>query len=143
MGVRGHAGGGIGGLLELVEHPEYGEALAYDVLTHGLRLRDLGTPAFSWRDLLTIIRHQPHGCALERAIDPEAAMWGLPEQLLALIADVASLHLWADHNRRKGQKPKPIERPGVAGETETTVLGGGASAVPVDEFDDWLEQSLN
>lgn len=70
---------------------------------------------------------------------PEESMWGLSEQLLALIADNLAMQFWADHNRKKAYKPKPIERPGV-NTKDVAVYGGGAdSAVSIEEFDAWLE----
>lgn len=59
--------GGIAGLVELIE--QHSEAVEYDLITHGLRLRDLGT-TFTWRDLLVIMKRQPRGSALSREVDP-------------------------------------------------------------------------
>lgn len=122
-------------LSELVDHPDYGEALTYDLLGLGLRMRDLGSPALTWREVLTVVRHQT-GSALERAMFPEEAAWGLPEQLLALIADTLAIQFWADHNRKAAHKPKPLERPGVS-EKDTAVYGA-ESAVTIEEFDAWF-----
>jgi len=56
------------GLLDLIE--EHGEAVEYDLIDAGLRLRWLGTEALSWRDLLVRVRLSPKGSALYRAIHP-------------------------------------------------------------------------
>lgn len=98
-------------------------------------MRDLGTSTLSWRELLSVVRHQT-GSALERAMFPDEAMWGLDQQLLALIADSLAMQFWADHNRKAAHKPKPITRPGVS-EADTQVYGGG-SAVTIEEFDAWF-----
>lgn len=116
---------------------EHGEALTYDLLTVGMRLRDLGTDALTWEELLAVVRQQPQDSALGRAVHGADVAWGLPEQLLAAIADTLAMQFWADHNRRKAHKPKPIERPGVT-ETETAVFGNADSAMTIEDFDLWL-----
>src|SRR5690242_14164709 len=52
------------GLLDLLD--EHGEAVEYDLIDAGLRLRWLGTEALSWRDLLVRVRLSPRGSALYR-----------------------------------------------------------------------------
>lgn len=118
------------------------EAIRYDLLTLGLRLRDLGTAQLTWADLLAVCRQSPHGSALQRALQPEDAPWGLTEQLLALIADVVSMQFWADHNRRRSQRPKAIPRPGVSEKNRQT-YGDADDAMSMDEFDAWLESQIN
>ena len=56
------------GLLDLIE--EHGEAVEYDLIDAGLRLRWLGTEALSWRDLLVRVRCSAKGSALYRALEP-------------------------------------------------------------------------
>ena len=56
------------GLLDLIE--EHGEAVEYDLIDAGLRLRWLGTEALSWRDLLVRVRLSPKGSALYRTMHP-------------------------------------------------------------------------
>lgn len=93
----------------LRDHPE---AVRYDLLTLGLHVEDLGTQALSWLDLEAVIDQRPIGSAISRAIDGEDAFWGLSEQLLAAVADRLSWALW-QNGGGKGQKPKPIPRPGT------------------------------
>ena len=104
-------GGGIFGLLDLLEaHPEEVE---YDLISHGLRLRQLGSDLLSWRDLYIIVRQQPSTAAVARAMDPEGSAWGLSEQLLAAIADAAHVRVWQAGSGKRHDRPKPIPRPGV------------------------------
>jgi len=56
------------GLLDLLE--EHGEAVEYDLIDAGLRLRWLGTEALTWRDLLVRVRRSSKGSALYRALHP-------------------------------------------------------------------------
>lgn len=56
------------GLLDLLE--EHGEAVEYDLITAGLRLRWLGTEALSWRDLLVRVRMSSKDSALYRSVHP-------------------------------------------------------------------------
>ena len=55
-------------LLGLLE--EHGDAVEYDLIGLGLRLRDFPSAALSWRDLLVIVRHAPATSAIVRALDP-------------------------------------------------------------------------
>ena len=135
-------GGGIFGLLDLLEaHPEEVE---YDLISHGLRLRQLGSDLLSWRDLYVIVRQQPSDAALARAMDPEGSAWGLSEQLLAAIADASHVRVWQAGSGKKSDRPKPIPRPGVesgskqihkhevlpAGEMASWLGGGFAELLP-------------
>ena len=126
-------GGGIFGLLELIE--EYPEEVEYDLISHGLRLRQLGTEQLSWRDLLVIVRQQPRDSALIRAQDPDTAHWGMTEHLLAIVADAARLGVWQRGGGKKSDRPKPIPRPGS--ETEQKKVHKG-DVMPVDEMAAWL-----
>lgn len=126
-------GGGIFWLLDLIE--ERPEAIEYDLISHGLRLRQLGTDALWWRDLMVIVQMQPRSSALTRITEPEVAEWGLSEQLLAEVADMLHVRVWQSGKARKADQPKPIPRPGV--ETgEKTVHKH--DVLPVAEMADWL-----
>ena len=56
------------GLLDLIE--EHGEAVEYDLIDAGLRLRWLGTEALTWRDLFVRVRLSHKGSALYRTLQP-------------------------------------------------------------------------
>ena len=126
-------GGGIFWLLDLIE--EQPEAVEYDLISHGLRLRDLGTDRLWWRDLMVIVRMQPRSSALTRITEPEAAEWGLTEQLLAEVADMLHIRVWQSGKARKSDQPKPIPRPGVETGSKTVHKH---DILPVSEMADWL-----
>ncbi|MFK0057999.1 hypothetical protein ACIQTN_02020 [Streptomyces werraensis] len=119
------------GLLDLIDKHE--EALAYDCLTLGLRLRNVGTDDFTWGDLLAIVRQSPRSSALYRAMHPEEAEWGMQEQLLAYCADLLAAGNWQRGQGKAKDYPKPIPRPGI--ETDKRF---GKDAISIDEMADWL-----
>lgn len=134
--VYGVTHGELLGLLDLLD--EHAEAVTYDLLTLGLRLRDLGTDALTWAELLAVARHAPPGSAVRRATDPDH-IWGLPEQLLAGVVDLLAVGNWQRGQMPRRDYPKPIPRPGV--EPESTTYG--SQPLPMDEMADWLGWSLN
>ena len=101
----------------------------------GYRANDVPT-VLSWADLRDVVAHQGADSALFRAMHPDAAPWGLPEHLLAVIADGVTAGNWMAS--RDGQKnrnrPKPIPRPGV--EPDRKKFGGQAESI--DIIRDWL-----
>jgi hypothetical protein len=118
-------------LLDLID--KHGEALNYDCISLGLRLRNVGSEDFTWGDLLAIVRQSPRSSALYRSTNPEEAAWGLQEHLLATIADYTAIGIWQRGQGSKKDRPKPIPRPGV--ETDQK---WGKDAIPVDEMAAWL-----
>lgn len=126
--------GGIFGLCELIE--QHAGAVEYDLIRHGLRLRNLGTRELSWRDLLVIVKNQPPDqSALAVAVNPDDAAWqSLEPHLLAEMVDMLHLLVWAktkDASKGRG-RPKPIERPGTRPDRF------GKKPLPLDEMRVWL-----
>lgn len=133
--------GGILGLLDLID--QHGEAIEYDLISLGMRLRDLGTDKLSWRDLLVITRQAPRQSALARAAHGSDLAWGLTEHLLATAVDALNIANWQRGNEGRkspSRKPKPVPRPGVKDTESTTV---GADPIPMSEFDTWWERGGN
>ena len=133
-GVDGRPGGILSVCRELTL---YGEAIEYDLLTVGLHLTDLGTPALTWRDLIVFLRQAPRTSAYTRAREPERASWGVTDYLLATIADALAVANWqrASQGRRApGPRPKPIPRPGAE---EKQVFGRGA--IRISDFNEWWD----
>lgn len=125
--------GGIGSLRRLLD--EFPEAVEYDLITLGLRLRDLGTERLTWRDLKVIVtRMPPHKSALAFERNPDDAPWGLTEHLLAEVTDVQRLALWAKtkDGSKNRNRPKPIERPGRRPERF------GKKPLMLERMKDWL-----
>lgn len=121
------------GLVDLVE--EYESALTYDCLVIGLKLRLLGTPEFTWGELLAIVQNSPRFSAFYRAQHPDEWMWTEQEHLLAAIADSLAIANWQRGNGKRSDYPRPIKRPGV---TNDDVTKFGKGAIPYDEMNDWL-----
>ncbi|MFI9506872.1 DUF5361 domain-containing protein [Nocardia sp. NPDC052566] len=123
--------GGILGLLELCN--QHGEAIEADLIRAGVRLRDVGTKRFTWRDFAVLVRQSSADSALLRAMHPERYRWGQVEHLLADLVDVANLLLWSktkdgSNNRNR---PSPYPRPGVEDKSKRQVKG---TAMPVDQL---------
>lgn len=119
------------GLLDLIDKHE--EALAYDCIALGLRLRNVGSEDFTWGDLLTVVRQSPRSSALFRAMNPEEAEWGLTQQLLAYQADLTAVGNWQRAQGKRKDYPKPIPRPGVEADKKF-----GKDAISMDEMAAWL-----
>ena len=107
---RGGIGGvgGILGLLNLIEGHE--EAIEYDLITLGLRLRYLGSESFTWRDLHVIVMNLPRNSALARSVDPRNELQSPEILMLAHVADMATLQVWAQTKDGEAgrNRPKPI-----------------------------------
>jgi len=101
-----------------------------------LRLRQLGSDALSWRDLLVIAQHSEAGTALQTARHPEEAGWGLSEHLLAVVADAVISGNWmqSKDGQRNRNRPKQIQRPGVVPDKKK--FGGQAESI--ETIRDWL-----
>lgn len=121
-------------VLLTLDNPEHREAIEYDLIALGLRLRDVGTERLSWGDLYAVLRHSPRSSALFRALHPDDHEWTLPALLLAEVADAARVANWQRGSGKKADYPKPIPRPGVVPESLTY----GKGAIPIDEMADWL-----
>lgn len=111
---------------------EHGEALEADLIDKGLRLRDVGSEWFTWRDLMVIVKEAGRESALMRSMHPDVHVWGKAEYLLADILDVQKLLFWS--KTKDGQKgrhrPEPYPRPGVEKPGVKQVKG---TAVPMDQ----------
>lgn len=131
----GREPGGILSLASLLE--EQSEAIEYDLIRLGLRLRNLGSDALTWRDLKVIVRCSPLDSALTRAKYPVEQQWQLSQQLLADMADSLRWLVWskttdAQHGRNR---PDPIERPGVKSNKER--IGSTASTEQLNSLLGW------
>jgi hypothetical protein len=98
-----------------------------------VRLRDVGTEGFDWRDFIVLVRQSERGSALMRAMHPDEHRWGLPEFMFADMIDALNLLVYfkTEDARRKRNRPKRYPRPGVKEEGVKQVKG---TAVPVGEI---------
>lgn len=125
---------GIEGLLATLD--EYGEAVEYDLIALGLRLRDLGTDRLTWRDLLVVVRQAPQGSALARASIP-APLFGVAERLALLIEHRLRVLIW-QNSGGKGSAPEPIPVPGDDADPVTGDMRWAPEPVSIDEMDELL-----
>lgn len=132
----GRQPGGIFGILD--ELDRYGDAIAYDLLTFGLRLSDIGTTC-SWADVLTVMKGAPRTSAYARARLGADAEWSLTNELLASLLDMTQWYRYIDAGK-KGPRPKPIPRPSTRSKGEARTFGRGTSMAPSD-FDAWLAKA--
>lgn len=94
--------GGIAGLCELID--KHAEAIEYDLIRLGLRLRWLGSERLTWRDLLVIVKQAPAGSAVALDLVPASA-YGATERLL-LVLDLRLRELMWGMGGGKGPRPK-------------------------------------
>ena len=110
---------------------EHSEALEFDLIKLGLRLRDAGSLEFNWRDLWVICRRLGRDSELYKSMNPDDdTSWSVTDYLLAMVADNTSFRLYQAAGG-KGKKPKPVPRPG-------DVKRYGGDALPVTEMAEWL-----
>ena len=127
-GCWGH-GGGILGLVDVLESPESRSAIESDLIDKGMRLRDFlnkEDDRHTWRDLFVILTHSKPGSAYYDHMVGDASPWGLTEQLLAQIVDNQNIQIWfKTKDGEKGRnRPKPIPRPGVDPDQDVKRIGG-------------------
>lgn len=128
----GYQPGGIRGLVELID--EHYEAIEADLLDRHWRLAEVGL-AFSWRDLLVMVRRfqADPSTATSRAIHGER--WPVRDQLLAAIYDLLQVANWQRVGKRSAPKPKPLQRPWERPRGRKL----GSKPVPIRAFHDWWE----
>jgi Family of unknown function (DUF5361) len=104
----------------------------------GLRLDWLGSEALSWRDLLVIFRMAEPPSRIFSAVHGDDAQWGLPEQLLASMADDLSWLVWAktEDGQKNRNRPDRIPRPGVKPNKDRKQIG--SAPLPIDQMAEWL-----
>ncbi|MCA1841342.1 MAG: DUF5361 domain-containing protein [Actinobacteria bacterium] len=126
-------GGGILGILEILEDSKKYRALERDLLEHGLRLRQVGSRDFTWRDLFAFVSESAQDSAFFRASFPTEWMWDHKSLLLAEVADRLAILAWQNtEDGHKGKRPPaPMDRPGIE-QPNHKVKG---EAIPLDEFD--------
>lgn len=83
-----------------------------------------------------LVRQAESTSALARSLDPDAALWGIAEHLLATVADELALANWQRQGKRSARKPKPIPRPGRKGKEQHI----GRDPLPLVQLDRWIAE---
>lgn len=133
------------------DDPEFEQAVEYDLIALGLRLRWLcdGTDRLNWRDLLVIVRESGRDTAAFRQAHGEHAEWGMGEYLLASILDGVNGLIWQGGGDKNAKKPDPVPRPSgrriqnsVESAPDNSQLfskdGFEPDAVSIEEMNEWL-----
>ena len=110
--VRRDHGGIERCLTLLAEHPD---AVAYEVMSAGMRLRDLGSDTLTWSDLATLLHYPRDRGPLYRAVLGDRAEWDHQAQLLAHVIDLLAAANWQRAGGKEHDRPEPYPRPGVSG----------------------------
>jgi hypothetical protein len=68
------------------------------------------------------VRHLPRESSTHQKLAGDGAQWGVTEHLLALMADSLRAANW-QRGGGKGQRPRPLPRPGHDDKDVTTIKG--------------------
>lgn len=116
--------------------------MEYECIRLGVRLRWLGTDRLTWRDLALIINFAPRESPLAREVEPEKALWGLTDQLMAATVDQLRVANW-QRGGAKGERPKPLRRPGIGDDKpdqKQRRFGGGMNVMTLEQAKVWREK---
>jgi len=100
-----------------------------------MTLDALGTEAFSWYDLLSMVTHlqrDPHSAL---SVELHGVHWSIEAQLTAVVADQLAIANWQRAGKKHAPRPKPIARPWDKPKTQAL----GRDAIPIAAFDDWWD----
>lgn len=89
-------------------------------MTLSLDIRDLGTPALTYRRLRLILEQSPRTSAFARSVAGDVAEWSTTDHLTAAVFDALNIANW-QRGGGKGRRPKPLPRPGVEDKTSKTI----------------------
>ena len=103
----------------------------------GLDSQQLGTLALDWWRFKAIVRSLPQSSALNRSMNGTDALWTLTDYLLATVADALHMGNW-QRGGGKGNRPKPIPRPGRDNKNVTKF--GGSKSMTMAQARAWLDK---
>lgn len=107
-----------------------------DLIAQGLRLRDLGTARFNWRDFKHLIANLGPGSALHRALGGNY----LPQDyLLVVIANTLRTMSWQLSAGKERDRPEPFYLPGMVPESEEAP-SYSPDVMTIEEMDEWLKR---
>jgi hypothetical protein len=109
-----------------------------DLIRHGLRIRDLGTERFNWRDFKHLVTNLGADSALHRSV---GGRYTASDYLLVVIANTLRTMSWQLGSGTERDRPQPFYLPGMNDEAEqgnTDTYQG--DAMTIQEMDDWLKR---
>jgi hypothetical protein len=107
-----------------------------DLIPQGLRLRDVGTSRFNWRDLKHVVQHLGPASALHRSL---AGNYMPNDYLLVVIANTLRTMSWQLSAGKERDRPEPFYLPGMVPESEE-VNGYKPDVMTIEEMDEWLKR---
>lgn len=106
----------------------------YELIRHGLRLRDLPSERLSWRDLSVILQCAPPESPLARALSECGHT--AADHLYITHLYVAQVANWQRGGGKKSTQPKLPDCLAPEGEKEITRYG--TRAMDIDDMAEWL-----
>lgn len=135
VGLGRRAGGILGLVTSVLNKPDVRKALQYDLLIRGLSLENLGTEAFTWYDLLVMVRYLQGDSDSRLSAELHGPTWSVRDQLLAQITDLLALANWQRAGRKHSPRPKPVPRPWIKPKVQTV----GSDPIPISQFASWWD----
>jgi hypothetical protein len=109
-----------------------------DLISRGLRIRDLGTERFNWRDFKHVLTNLSQDSALHRSI---GGRYTTSDYLLVVIANTLRTMSWQLSSGKERDRPEPFFLPGMGEDTDrvqTDTYHG--DAMTIEEMDEWLKR---
>lgn len=109
-----------------------------DLIGVQLRVRDIGTPRFNWRDFKHFVMHLPPTSALHRGI--AGSPYQAQDYLLVVVANTLRTMSWQLSAGKESERPAPWYLPGMVPESEEAESSApyAADVMTIDEMDKWL-----
>lgn len=105
-----------------------------DLIAQGLRVRDLGTARFNWRDFKHLVQHLGPTSALHRSL---AGNYLAQDYLLVVIANTLRTMSWQLSAGKERDRPEPFYLPGMVPESEEA-QDSKTDVMTIEEMDEWL-----
>lgn len=111
----------------------YPIAVEGELISRGLRIRDLGSERCTWSDLRAILYTAPPGSVIASCL---GTPWGTSDYMLANVVDLLNAANWQRGGDKHKPRPKPVKRPG---ENDDSVRVFGADPIAPESFNDWWD----
>jgi hypothetical protein len=107
-----------------------------DLIPLGLRIRDLGSERFNWRDFKHLITNLGSESALHRSL---AGRYSVGDYLLVVIANTLRTMSWQLSAAKEQDRPEPFFLPGMNDEAEQANSSSyQGDVMTIEEMDAWL-----